>query len=479
MRSNLWRKLFPKYTPSSGQSAVTSTFDLPSPGIYHFEYRDNGERSRIHLRIDNELSSNQGHGMLLVNANRVVHLNHTATLMAYLQLSKKSDQEVIRTLKEVYRVSETQAYNDYAHFRENFSQLIRPDGACPVCDLDIDVQAPFSTTPTAPYRMDLAITYRCNNDCHHCYNARPRGYKEVETSDWKRIIDHLWNVGIPHLVFTGGEPTLRNDLPELISYAESKGQITGLNTNARRLSDERFLSQLIDAGLDHVQITVESHDPAIHDEMVHARGAWKQTIAGLRNALDTPLYVMTNTTMLCQNSPFLAETLDFLAEVGVPTIGLNALIYSGHGLDVGTGLAERDLPPLLDLARKKTDHYRQRLIWYTPTQYCHFDPMQLELGVKGCTAALYNMCVEPDGAVIPCQSYYESLGNILSDSWNKIWHHNLAKSLRGRNYIPDKCTTCSLLAECGGGCPLALAAQAEGLINLDTISIPKPSPPIL
>ncbi len=54
----------------------------------------------------------------------------------------------------------------------------------------------------------------------------------------------------------------------------------------------------MDAGLDHVQITVESHDPAIHDRMVHARGAWKQTIAGLRNALDTPLFVMTNTTML-------------------------------------------------------------------------------------------------------------------------------------------------------------------------------------
>jgi radical SAM protein with 4Fe4S-binding SPASM domain len=247
---------------------------------------------------------------------------------------------------------------------------------------------------------------------------------------------------------------LRTDLPELIAYAESKGQITGLNTNGRRLSDPRYVQQLIDSGLDHVQITVESHDPTIHDNMVQAKGAWKQTIAGLRIVLDTPLYVMTNTTMLTNNSPHLRETLDFLAGVGVPTIGLNALIYAGHGLNVGTGLQEDDLTELLVIARQRTNQYGQRLIWYTPTQYCHFDPMQLELGVKGCTAALYNMCIEPDGGVIPCQSYYRQLGNILSDPWESIWNHDLSISLRERDNLPAKCTDCVLISECGGGCPL-------------------------
>ena len=69
-----------------------------------------------------------------------------------------------------------------------------------------------------------------------------------------------WELGIPHIVFTGGEPTLRDDLPELIAHAEKNGQITGLNTNARRLSDPDYVEQLVEAGLDHVQITVESHD---------------------------------------------------------------------------------------------------------------------------------------------------------------------------------------------------------------------------
>jgi radical SAM protein with 4Fe4S-binding SPASM domain len=331
-----------------------------------------------------------------------------------------------------------------------------------VHELELDVTLPFSARPSAPYRMDLALTYRCNDDCAHCYNARPRDYPESSTEQWKTILDRLWEAGIPHIVFTGGEPTLRHDLPELIAHAGRNGQITGMNTNARRLSDSSYLRQLVEAGLDHVQVTVESHDPGIHDSMVRARGAWKQTIAGLRNALNTPLFVMTNTTMLRDNSPSLGETLDFLAGLGVPTVGLNALIYSGNGRTVGTGLREAELPPLLDLARQRTDAAGQRLIWYTPTQYCNFDPMQLDLGVKGCTAALYNMCVEPDGAVLPCQSYYQPVGNILADPWKSIWNHEICVSLRERRYMPERCTGCALVAECGGGCPLALHPEGKG-----------------
>ena len=68
----------------------------------------------------------------------------------------------------------------------------------------------------------------------------------------------------------------------------------------------------MEAGLDHVQITLESHDAAIHDQMVRSHGAWQQTVRGLRNVLETPLYVMTNTTMLHDNAPSLGQTLDFL-----------------------------------------------------------------------------------------------------------------------------------------------------------------------
>jgi radical SAM protein with 4Fe4S-binding SPASM domain len=396
-----------------------------------------------------------------------MHLNPTAAFMAQMILEGKSDHEITKAAAKKWKVDSRALQSDLSNFHFQLSELIRPDGACPIHELDLETIPPFSARPSAPYRMDLAITYRCNNDCHHCYNLEhpaltpdpsPKGREELSTDEWKRVIDKTWELGIPHIIFTGGEPTLRDDLPELIAHAEANGQITGLNTNARRLSDANFVKRLVDAGLDHVQITVESCEADVHNKMVNAK-AFDQTIRGLKNALATRLFVMTNTTMLRDNVHTIPATLDFLADLGVPTIGLNALIYSGHGATVGTGLPEQELHPLLEVAREKTEAHGQRLIWYTPTQYCHFDPVQMELGVKGCTAAQYNMCVEPNGDVLPCQSYYHSLGNLLRDEWDSIWNHKLSVKLRERQDLPLKCEGCALLAECGGGCPLQFQVE--------------------
>ena len=329
----------------------TQTLTPPAAGLYHFEKQwAEDERSRIHLRIDPS-----GDGLLLVNASRVVHLNPTAAFMAYLALQQTPSAQAYRAITRYYRVPPAQVQSDYKKCAMQIEELIRPDGACPIHELDLEVTAPFSTKLMAPYRMDLAITYRCNNDCAHCYNARQRDYPELTTNQWKQILDQLWSIGIPHVVFTGGEPTLREDLAELIAHAEQNGQITGLNTNGRRLNDKAYLENLVNAGLDHVQITLESHNPEIHDQMVLCKGAWKQTVAGIRNALESRLFVMTNTTMLRPNSPWMGDTLDFLASLGVPTIGLNALIYAGKGSEVGNGLPENSLIRLLEIAREKTN----------------------------------------------------------------------------------------------------------------------------
>jgi radical SAM protein with 4Fe4S-binding SPASM domain len=433
-------------------------FGDPQSGLYHYRRENLDEKSRIHLRLDPD-----GHGTLIVNANRILHLNPTAALMAYFALEEISEQDAVRLIRQKYHVDAAQARVDLGIVRGQIEELIRPDGACPIHELGLETVMPFSARPTAPYRLDLALTYRCNNDCAHCYNVEHPSQKEegsggwageLSTGNWKRILDKAWELGIPHIIFTGGEPTMRDDLPELVAHAEKNGQITGLNTNARRLSDPRYVEKLVAAGLDHVQITLESNDAGVHDGMVRTKGAFPQTVKGLKNALASPLYVMTNTTMLRTNAHSIPATLDFLADTGVPTVGLNALIHSGRGSVVGTGLAESELAPLLEVARQKTAARGQRLIWYTPTQYCGFDPMALDLGVKGCTAALYNMCIEPDGGVLPCQSYYHQLGNLLTDDWDSIWNHDLAVRLRERQALPEKCTGCALLAECGGGCPL-------------------------
>ena len=435
---------------------VQSQETLDSAHIFHYVRENEHEKSRIHLRLDED-----GTGTLIVNASSVMHLNPSAAFMAWLILEGKTKAESTQILSRKYNAPKRQLQDDLSSFLFQFEEMTRPDGACAIHDLELEMNMPFSARPSAPYRMDLAVTYRCNNDCAHCYNARERNFPELSTQQWFKIMDRLWELGVPHIIFTGGEATLRNDLPELIQHAEANGQITGLNTNARRLMDMDYVKQLVDAGLDHVQITVESNNEQIHDEMMRAKGAFKQTIQGSKNALATKLYVMTNTTMLRTNVHTIPATLDFLADNGVPTVGLNALIYSGHGLTVGTGLHESELQPILDIAVQKTAERGQKLIWYTPTQYCEFDPTASNLGVKGCTAALYSMCIESDGNVLPCQSYYHPLGNMLTDTWDSIWNHKLSTQLRERQNLPFKCESCSLVAECGGGCPLQFENHRE------------------
>lgn len=436
-----------------------------TPGIYKFDIKDEHQKSRLHLRVDEDLS-----GLLVVNSSRIVYLNRTAMAMAYLYLNHTDQGKAVNTLLETFKIDKKVLETDYSKTISTIQSLVDENSkACPVCDLGLSNDMPFSTTLSAPYRMDLAITYRCNNDCDHCYNARARNHPELTTQDWKNILENVWKARIPHVVFTGGEPTLRDDLPELVAYADSLGMVTGLNTNGIRLADPGFLERLVAAGLDHVQITIESHNPTVHDAMVKHKGAWEKTLRGIRNVVNSKLYMMTNTTLLTNNAREIEATLDFLAEESVPTIGLNALIHSGKGKDVETGLREEELPPLLEMAIEKTSQSEQRLIWYTPTQYCHFDPMMLDLGIKGCTAAYYNMCVEPDGNVIPCQSYYEPVGNILEDEWQQIWEHPLCLSLRNRKDIPAECSYCDFLKECGGGCPLSRAQQKPKPIYRDLV----------
>jgi radical SAM protein with 4Fe4S-binding SPASM domain len=423
------------------------------PGLHAYERRDGaGGRVRLHLRVEPN-----GNGLLVINAARVLHLNQTAVEHARLILEEADEERAIRTIRRRYHVDADTARADYRRLKEQIEALADPNSTiCPIHGLDLERIDPFSTPLMAPYRMDLALTYRCNNDCPHCYVARPTDYPEMNTADWKAVIDRVWEVGIPHVCFTGGEATLRPDLPELVAYAQDLGLVTGLLTNGRRLSDATYVQELIAAGLDHVQITLESHAEAVHDTMVAAAGAWQDTVGGIRNTVAAGLYTTTNTTLTRENVPIIEETVAFIAGLGVDSFACNSLIHAGRGRTVGTGFREGELAPVLERVREAADQHGLRLIWYTPTQYCALSPLQLDLGVKACTAAWYNMCVEPDGAVIPCQSYYEPLGFILRDKWDAIWNHDLAVSLRERRYVPEKCHTCPELSICGGGCPLYL-----------------------
>jgi radical SAM protein with 4Fe4S-binding SPASM domain len=440
---SVWKSLKEWFSPPRAEPLTK--------GMFHYMTPDGAEdRFRLHLRVEEN-----GEGILVINAAKVLHLNQTATEHAKLILEDKDTDTAVKEIRRRYRVSKGTARQDYEQLKDTVLTLAVTDDICPISYLDVQRVEPFDTPVSAPYRMDLALTYRCNANCAHCYVGRSRDLESLSTEEWKRVIEKLWELGIPHVVFTGGEATLYPDLAEVIRHAEGVGLVSGLLTNGIKLADEAYLQELVDVGLDHIQITLESHDEGIHNRMVGA-DAWKETVHGIRNAVATEVYTITNTTLSTLNAPLIEETIDFLADLGIQTFACNSLIYTGKGPSSGIGIPEEELEDLVVRVRDKAVAKGMRLIWYTPTQYCEFHPVQLELGAKFCTAAKYNMCVEPNGDVIACQSYYSSLGNILKDDWQSIWNHPTAVSIRNRDWVMEKCHDCDELPLCGGGCPLYL-----------------------
>jgi radical SAM protein with 4Fe4S-binding SPASM domain len=436
-------------------SAIRKILSPPKIPTGRYTYRGKGQLTGLALQLRVE---SDGEGILVINADRVLFLNETATAYAYFFMHGLSSDEVMKKIRRAYRVNAETAKKDYEKLIYTISTMASTEKICPISYLDVKTVEPFTHSLSAPLRMDLALTFRCQNNCIHCYAGGPHETDELSTDQWKQVIDKLHSIGVFILTFTGGEPTLREDLPELLLYAQNRGAVTGLITNGRRLKDKSYAEQLEKAGLDFVQVTLESHKPQIHDKMTATKGSWKETLAGIKNALQTKVYVTTNTTLSKYNASEFLQTIDFIKELGIGAFGCNSLIYSGKAGEISKefALPLETLNELLPQIRDRANQLGLRFLWYTPTQYCRLDPVRLGLGVKSCTAANVNMCVGPNGDVYPCQSYFESIGNLLKDDWPKIWNNPLSAKLRNREYVEPKCKDCPQLQICGGGCPLEL-----------------------
>lgn len=422
-------------------------------GLY--TYRGKGEFTGMALQLRVEPD---GTGLLVINANTVLYLNETAAAHAYFFMMGMATDESIEKIRRIYRVEKAVARKYHERMIYSISTLAQTEEVCPITFLDVERIEPFSRKLSAPIRMDLALTYRCQNNCIHCYAGGPHETPELNTDQWKMVIDKLHSIGIFIFTFTGGEPTLRKDLPELLRYAQEKGTVTGLVTNGRRLKEKEYVKKLVNAGLDFVQITIESHDPSIHDSITSVKGSWRETVEGIKNVIPTPIYATTNTTLNKYNADGFLKTIEFLHDLGVTVFGCNSLIYSGSAPKIADefALTIDELKELLPRIQEKAHGLGMKFMWYTPTQYCQLDPVNLGLGVKSCSAARINMCIGSQGEVYPCQSYFTVVGKILEDEWLEIWNHPTCKSIRAREYVPEKCKKCQLLSVCGGGCPLEL-----------------------
>ncbi len=424
----------------------------PMEALHHLRVEEGEYRGlRLHLRLEKD-----GSGVLVINASRVLFLNKTATEIVHGFTRGESEDETVRRILRRYKVDAETARKDYKDTLFTINTFAKTSDVCPVSYLNVEKIEPFQKELSAPYRMDLALTYRCNNKCIHCYAGGPKQTSELSTEEWFSVIGKLHDLGIPHIVFTGGEPTLREDLAALITQTQKLELVSGLVTNGRKLKDKAYLQSLIDAGLDHIQITVESSDPKVHDKITGAKGSWRETVQGLKNAIATPIYTISNTTLNQFNVNGIEQTIEFLHGLGLKQFACNSLIYSGKAPEVAKDFAleESSLEPVLTRIRDKARQLGMEFTWYTPTQYCELNPLELELGIKSCSACRINMAIEPDGTVIPCQSYFIPLGNILRDEWKKIWQNPTCLKIRARKYAPDKCFECPSLNICGAGCPL-------------------------
>jgi len=426
-------------------------------GLHCYRISSDGMERRLHLRI-----AGDGSAVLLIDASEAVHLNPTAAAAAKLALEGTSLARAWGVLRRgVPRPSLDEARLGVEEVFRLVEHLRTQGDGCPTCGLTNVGRVPVFSQPVhAPYKADLALTYACNNACGHCYNPPARRtMQSLNVKQWRRVIARLAEIGVPHVVFTGGEPTLHDPLLELIAHARRSNLIVGLNTNGRRLAEPGFTRTLADAGLNHAQITLESHRAETHNAMTGA-ASFDETVAGVRRSLDAGLHTITNTTLTRRNIDEVESLVDFLHGLGLCTIAANGMIHAGCGHDSPEAVAEDELAPALTRLRDRAGELSMRFLWYTPTAYCRLSPLELDLGPRRCNAAEYSICVEPNGDVLPCQSYYEPAGNLLADPWNAIWNSPLFKRFRRRatdptgGGLPESCRACPDLSVCGGGCPL-------------------------
>lgn len=304
---------------------------------------------------------------------------------------------------------------------------------------------------SAPHRMDLMVApmtlnglRACPLECACCY-AEAGNVMDIQeplsTADWKKIIDKCRDAGIPMLTFTGGEPLTRQDIVELVRHAA--WFVTRINTNAFLLTRE-LADALRDASLDGIQITLYSHDPKIHDELVGREGAWERTVAGIRNAVSAGLGASINTPLLEKNKD-LEGTIRFAHGLGIRCFGCSSLIPAGGAVEqikTGNALTTAELRDVLKRAVSVCNELESDISFTSPGWLSTEEITQLGLpSAPVCGACLSNMAVAPNGDVVPCQSWVGggTLGSMLTQSWKSIWNNKTCRSIRRNCAARPKC----------------------------------------
>lgn len=411
---------------------------------------------RIHM-IPPRQDADNAPFLLLLNGSRLVPLNLSwAILLANFmdRLEPFTGVEIAESdwtamaAGAVAETHKTYPFTSKERLSDDLATMIRSlvaiaRGQEPEAEVAPLTLGEYAPEMTAPHRMDLMVSamtrggaWHCNQKCLHCYAAgQPLSdTPELTTAQWKEILAKLRAANVPQVTFTGGEPTLRADLVELVDAAQ--WFVTRLNTNGRLLTPE-LCRRLYEASLDSVQVTLYSHDPAVHNALVGAEG-FDDTVTGIKNAVAAGLSVSVNTPLCSLNTDY-AAAVRFVNGLGVRYVTCSGLIPSGSAEGAesrATRLTEEQLTDVLRRAVTAAEELEMEMDFTSPGWLKEetLRSMGLTL-VPSCGACLSNMAIAPDGGVIPCQSWLSSqpLGNMLTDDWDKIWQSQRCAAIRAKS----------------------------------------------
>ena len=360
-------------------------------GLYHKQDTLDDKPYRVHLRLKTD-----GSGIFILNASTVLQLNATAAEYAYHFIRGTEPEEAVKQIASRYRVSRDLALQDYEDFLDRIESLISTPDLDPVSFLDFERIAPHSADLTSPLRLDCALTYHLRSDSNAEYAPVKYVDRELTTDEWRLILDKAWQAGIPHITLTGGEATLREDLPDLIAHAEKNGQVCGLLTDGLQLLDKNYLDLLLQTGLDHILFLLQSEN--------------ERSWTALEKVMAEDIFVTVHLTLNQKNIGNAEQVLDRLAKFNVTSLSMTS--------------SDASLGDTFDALRDKAAELGLTLRFDLPVPYSEYNPVVYEAAEDAIPegAGRAWLYVEPDGDVLPSQGHSNKvLGNLLRDEWKTIY----------------------------------------------------------
>ncbi len=307
-----------------------------------------------------------------------------------------------------------------------------------------------------PLALMAELTHRCPLQCPYCSNPLEmlKAGQERDTAFWFGLIDEAAALGVLQIHFSGGEPTLRADLPRLIAHASMAGLYANLITSAVLL-DETKLRALADAGLGHVQISLQGADPENADRIGNYKGGHNKKLAIARLVPELGMSLTVNAVVHRQNLHELPEMIDLALSLGADRLEIAHVQYHGWALRNRAALmptrAQFEAANTLVEVRRAELGARMRIDYVVPDYYA--DVPKTCMGGWG--QKLLN--VAPDGRVLPCHAA-ETIPGLVFDRvgeqpLRKIWENGAAfEKFRGTAWMQEPCASCALKEQDWGGC---------------------------